>query len=226
MGALWPSRRNERGIVGLNLVLVVGFAFYAVIMLSRTTLAANSIDDHVKVIVEEIGPGSNISRLEETQQLDSVGATAERILAASRPLSGQTQEILDTVRKIDTTAAGINGNVGEINSSVRSIGATTSQLLPVVEAINGQGSSATQSSGVAGINLRADAVLPEVAGIRSDLAGVAEAVGGDGTANTVDAHVNSINCALASPSGGLLGAVGGLLGGIGQPVPSGTVICR
>lgn len=226
MGLFNPWRRDQRGIVGLNLVLVMAFALYAVIMLSRTTLAAKGIDHNVRVIVEEVGPGSNVSRLEETQKLDSIGATAERILTAARPLSGQTQEILDTVRSVDSTASSINGNANEINSSVKSIGATTSQLLPVAEAINGQGSSATDSSGVAGIDLRADAVLAEVAGIRTDLASVAGTVSGTDTAPTIDAHVNSINCALASPSGGLLGVVGGVLGGVLHPVPPGSVSCR
>lgn len=208
-----PRRRSDQaGIVGVHLVLVVSFAFFAVTMLTRTTLAARQIDDHVRVIVTEVGPGSNVSRLEETQQLDSIGRTAEGILAAAKPLSGQAQAILDTVRNVDGTAAAIVDNANQINVSVHSIGATTSQLLPVVEAVN---------DGVAGINERADALRPEVAGISSDLAVVAETVGGPGG---IDAHVRSINCALASPSSGLIGTAGSLLGGL-VPMASGTVVC-
>ncbi|MCA1684075.1 MAG: hypothetical protein LC708_02980, partial [Actinobacteria bacterium] len=51
-GARWAGlrrhgarRAGEAGIVGVNLVLVIAFALYAVIMLSRTTLAAKQIDD-------------------------------------------------------------------------------------------------------------------------------------------------------------------------------------
>jgi hypothetical protein len=92
-------RRDSRGVVGVNLVLVIAFALYAVIMLSRTTLAAKQIDDRVRVIVTEVGPGSNVSRLDETQKLNTIGKTAEDILAAARPLSGQAQTILDDQRQ-------------------------------------------------------------------------------------------------------------------------------
>jgi hypothetical protein len=230
MAAFRLRRRDQRGVVSVHLMLVLGFAFFAVIMLSRTTLAARAIDDHVRIIVTEVGPGSNVSRLEETQQLNSIGRTAEGILAASKPLAGQTQAIAETVRSVDGTAAAIVGNANEINSSVRSIGATTSALRPVVAAINGQGTSATDSSGVAGINLRADALRPEVDGISRDLATVAGAVGGAGgiaefsPAHTIESHVRSINCALASPTSGLVGTAGSLLGGI-LPMASGPVAC-
>lgn len=226
MAAFRRGRRDQRGMVGVNLVLVMAFALYAVIMLSRTTLAAGQIDDHVREIVTEVGPGSNISRLEETEKLNSVAQTAEGILAASRPLADRAQEIVDTVRRIDGSVAAIEGNANEINSSVHSIHTTSSSLLPVVEAINGQGSSAPNSSGVVGINLRADAVRSNVAGIGTDLATVARTVGGAGnSAHTIDAHVSSVDCALSRPGAGLLGATGGLLGGVLRPAATGSPSC-
>ena len=37
-------RKDEGGIVAINLVLFLGFALYAVVQLTRTTLAAQQID--------------------------------------------------------------------------------------------------------------------------------------------------------------------------------------
>jgi hypothetical protein len=215
----WPERRGwrrgDRGVVGVNLVLVIAFALYAVIMLSRTTLAAKQIDDRVRVIVTEVGPGSNVSRLDETQKLNTIGRTAEDILTAARPLSGQAQTILDTARSIDNTVSGIQGNANEINATVKSINSTAASLLPVVQEINGDGSLDPLTGGVSAINMRADIAKPVVAGISDDLGQVLGQVGfgdvGGHTGGNIHTHVNSINCALTSPSGGLVGTVGSLL---------------
>jgi hypothetical protein len=227
-------RRNERGIVGFNLALTIAFALFAVIELSRVVLAATQIDDRVKVIVTEVGPGSNVSRLDETQKLNTIGKSAEDILAAARPLSGQVQTILDTARSIDNTVSGINGNANEINATVKSINSTAAALLPVVQNINGDNTFDARTGGVAAINMRADAALPVVGGISDDLGKVfVGSVGPGGTGGhtpnlTIHSHVNSINCALAggfSPEGlSLLGTVGGLLSGVtGAPPACGTI---
>ena len=198
-------RRDSRGIVGVNLVLVIAFALYAVIMLSRTTLAAKQIDDRVRVIVTEVGPGSNVSRLDETQKLNTIGKTAEDILAAARPLSGQAQTILDTAQSIDNTVSAINANANEINGVVKSINSTAASLLPVVQTIHGDDSLDPLSGGVSAINQRADIAKPIVAGISDDLGRVFPLVGATGTGGhvpNINIHclVNSINCALTSPT--------------------------
>ncbi len=164
--------RSERGIVGFNLALTIAFALFAVIELSRVVLAGSQIDDRVKVIVTEVGPGSNVSRLDETQKLNETGRMAEEILAAAQPLSGQAQQIIDTAKSIDNTVSQINTNAGEINQTVRSINATASALLPVVQNINGDNSPGLGSAttgGVAAINKRAQAAIPVVGGIQQDL---------------------------------------------------------
>lgn len=145
-------RATERGVVGLNLVLTICFALYAVIMLSSTTLSAKRIDDHVKVIVTEVGPGSNVSRLDETQKLNTIGKTAEDILAAAKPLSGQAQKIIEVSASIDNTVSAILANANEINATVNSIGNTASALLPVVRNINGDESDNDRTGGVSLIN--------------------------------------------------------------------------
>src|SRR5438105_327206 len=148
-------RRDVRGIVGANLVLVIAFALYAVIMLSWVTLSAKQIDDHVKVIVTEVGPGSNVSRLDETQKLNTIGKTAEDILAAAKPLSGQAGQILQVAGSIDNTVSAINANANEINATVHSINNTAASLLPVVQTIHGDGSDSNVTGGVDLINRQA-----------------------------------------------------------------------
>ena len=161
--------RNERGIVGFNLALVIAFALFAVIELSRVVLAATQIDDRVKVIITEVGPGSNVSRLDETQKLNETGRMAEEILAAAQPLQGQLDQVIESATSIDGTVSQILQNATEINQTVVSINGTTRALLPVVQNIHGDESINPQTGGVAAINKRAATAAPIVNGIQSDL---------------------------------------------------------
>ena len=161
--------RGEGGIVGFNLAVTIAFALYAVIQLSRVVLAGSQIDDRVKVIVTEVGPGSNVSRLDETQKLNETGRMAEDILVAAQNLSARACTIIATAKSIDGTVSQINQNAGEINQTVRSIDGITKQLLPVVRNIHGDESMDAQTGGVAAINKRAQTALPIVGGISSDL---------------------------------------------------------
>ncbi len=166
------SRRRlegEGGIVGFNLAVTIGFALYAVIQLSRVVLAGSQIDDRVKVIITEVGPGSNVSRLDETQKLNETGRMAEEILVAAQNLSARAGTIIETAQSIDGTVSKINTNAGEINQTVRSINGTVNALLPVVQNIHGDDSMSAQRGGVAAINKRAATAIPVVAGIQTDL---------------------------------------------------------
>jgi hypothetical protein len=161
--------RDQKGVVGFNLAMTIAFALFAVIELSRVVLAATQIDDRVKVIITEVGPGSNVSRLDETQKLNETGRMAEDILTAAQPLTGQAQQIIDTAKSIDGTVSKINTNASEINGTVKSINGTVSALLPVVRNINGDGTFNARTGGVSAINMRAQAALPVVGGIQNDL---------------------------------------------------------
>jgi hypothetical protein len=162
--------RGQCGIVGLNLALVIAFALFAVIQLSRVTLAAKQIDDRVEQITTDVGPGSNVSQLDETEKLNDIAQKAEDILAAARPLSGQAQTILEAAQSIDATASNILTNADSIGDTVDSINSTASALVPVVNSIHGTGGKA--GGGVEAINIRASEAFGPVAGIQSDLAAV------------------------------------------------------
>jgi hypothetical protein len=187
MSTVITRAREEHGVVAANLAITIAFALFAVIMLTRTLLAANSIDDRVKVIVGEVGP---IDRdLNMVAVLDDTARMAEEILAAAQPLTGQAGEIVDITASIDSTgsdildtATSINGVVGSINGNVngilgsvlpindngRGINAKLSELNPVVDRINGNG----PASGVSGINARADTIIDLTTRIDNDLTNI------------------------------------------------------
>lgn len=150
---------GERGIVAVNLTVTIAFALFAVIMLTKTTIAAQQIDDRVKIINTEVGPGSNIHRLDETAILNTVADRADQILVAAKPLSGQANDVLVAAKSIDNTVSAINSNAGEINSTVKSINGTLSALSPVVGEIH---------QGIIDINNRLDRVLAPVTGVKAD----------------------------------------------------------
>ncbi len=198
-------------MVGFNLAMTIAFALFAVIELSRVVLAATQIDDRVKVIITEVGPGSNVSRLDETQKLNETGRMAEDILAAAKNLSGQAGTIIDTAKSIDATVDKINGNAADINGTVKSINSTVSALLPVVRNINGDNSFSATTGGVAAIDMRAQRALPIVGGIQTDLSRANIL----GTLVSVDRH------AVAICTGQLLnGLTGGACAG-GAVTPTG-----
>jgi hypothetical protein len=163
--------RGQTGIVGLNLALTIAFALFAVIQLSRVTLAAKQIDDRVEQITTDVGPGSNVSQLDETAKLTEVAQRAEDILKAAQPLSGQAQVILDTVKNIDATASSILTNAEAINGTAEGINSSLVSLLPVVESIRGSGGKG--GGGVEAINIRAQEAFGPVGGIAGDLDAVA-----------------------------------------------------
>ncbi len=189
---------GQAGVVGANLAITLAFALFAVIQLTRTTLAAEQIDDRVDVIVGDVGGIDedlvNVPKLNETDRI------AREILAAAQPLSGQANEILTHARSIDGTVSSILGNATSINGTVRGISGNLNSLQPVVRSIN---------DGVAGINGRADRAIALVAGIKVDLDNVLAQVGGGGTGGhgsaggkTISGHANSINCSQAVTAAG------------------------
>lgn len=182
---------DEGGIVAVNLVLFLGFALYAVVQLTRTTLAAQEIDDRVVVITKEVGPIDQ--NLNEVPKLDLTNATAAKIKTAADPLTGEAQNIIDAAKDIDATVDDILGNaqtingtvktiagsVGSISGSVRTIGSNFNSLNGTVSDIRGR--SGGPGVGVAGINNRVDIVINLAGVIRGDLANVLGTVGNGGT---------------------------------------------
>ncbi len=198
-------RRNQSGIVAVNLVLVIAFALYAVIQLSRTTLAVKQIKNRVQTITTEVGPGSNVSRLDETAILNTVADRAEQILAAARPLSGQVNDILVAAQSIDRTVSSIQSTAGEINTVVKDINGRARTLAPVVDQIRGRPGTIDNpgpGTGTTGINIRVDNAVRNINGIGSDLRIVRDRV------VAIDGHAASINRIVNNPTCIILGVLG------------------
>ncbi len=203
-------RRNQSGIVAVNLVLVIAFALYAVIQLSRTTLAVKQIRNRVETITTEVGPGSNVSRLDETAILNTVADRAEQILAAARPLSGQVNDILVAARSIDNTVSSIQSTAGSINGVVKEINGRARTLAPVVDQIRGRPGTIDNpgpGTGTTGINIRVDNALRNILGIGADLDTVLQRV------VQIEGHAASINTIVNNPACILLAALGVPCGG-------------
>ena len=217
LSPLHRRKDDEGGIVAVNLVLFLGFALYAVVQLTRTTLAAQQIDDRVVVITKEVGPIDQ--NLNEVPKLDLTNETAAKIKLAADPLSKEAQNIIDAAKSIDGTVTdinnnaqdingtvkGISGNVGSIIGSVRSIGGNASSLDGTVSRIRGR--SGGPGVGVAGINNRVDIIINLASAIRGDLGNVNAVVGSNGATsfngtNTINGHAVDICRDLgASPCG-------------------------
>jgi len=190
--------RDEQGVVAINLVLVLAFALFAVIMLTNTTIRASQIDDRVKKIRGEVGQVD--TELTNVPQLDQTAVTAGEIDAATKNLERQATEIAGAARSIDRTVSGILSNATSINSTVGSINPTLSSIQGVVRSIDGGaaiGPGGVQRSGVAGINDRVLEVRRAVAGIKGDTGSVLAQVGlgheGPGGLS-IHGHANSIDC--------------------------------
>ena len=190
------ARHEEDGVVAINLVLVLAFALYAVIMLTNTTVRAAQIDDRVKKIRGEVFQVD--TELTNVPQLDQTAATAAEIDTATKNLDRQAGEIVAAAQSIDRTVASILSNATSINSSVGSINPTLSSIQGVVRAIDG--GSLGSRVGVAGINGRVLEIRRAVAGIKGDTGDVLAQVGvghGGPGGLSIHGHANSIDCAVA-----------------------------
>ncbi len=200
MSNLRSRLREEHGIVAANLTITIAFALFAVIELTRTLLAANSIDDRVKVIVGEVAPIN--TELDQVARLDETSRMAGEILTAAQPLTGQVGQIVDITASIDDmgssilnaatsingSAKGINSNVngilgrvGDINGNAQGINSGLSEINPRVDSINGD-----VAEGVSGINRRVDIVIGLATEIDNDLTNI------DNLVNSIEVSAQSI----------------------------------
>ena len=190
---------GEAGVVGANLAIVLAFALFAVIQLTRTTIAAEQIDDKVRVIVGEVEPIDE--ELNAVPILDEVDRSARDILTAAQPLTGQLNDVVDSANSIDNTVSSVLSNATPIHGTVRGIGGTVSTLQPVVGSIN---------NGVATINRQADRVIALVRGIEGDTTNVLNQVGvatvGGHAGKTIHGHANAIDCAIPLPGANACGS--------------------
>ncbi|MGH2718050.1 MAG: hypothetical protein ACRDJU_05680 [Actinomycetota bacterium] len=169
--------RNDRGQAGIALIIVIAWALSAVLVLTRTLVAAQEINRKVTVITSDLASSkhdtSYVSQLNMTEQ------TADNILSAAAPLTGQLGTVQTTAADIDKQVDGITPPVQSINSLVHTIQGQVASIYGVVN--NGPSSiaqvldaiRATQSSVILTDvkNIKADtggSIIPNVIGIEGD----------------------------------------------------------
>ena len=200
------SRRDEAGVVGVILALVIVFALVAVVELTRTLQAAQQINLHVIDITGSVkGANSHLNTGCSPSQPCSdtlpVLSQTETIVAqindAARPLSGQAGEILTNVTSINSTASQILATATSINGTVHAINTVAGTINTSVHAIAGSiaGVNATvigirgaPGLGIVGINNRADTAINVVAAIKGDTGTIA------GQASGILAQAHAIAC--------------------------------
>ncbi len=191
--------RGERGAVGANLTIFLAFALYAVVQLTRTTLAAQQIDDRVDSII--VTTPAIAASLTNVPKLDETGRIAEEINVAAQNLTGHLDQVVTAAGNIDNTVVGINESAAAINGSVLSIGGSVGGILGDVQDIGGtvdgiDGETRTIRQGVIDINNRASRIIGQANTINGDLNNVLAEVGGVGAdgigGSTILGHASSI----------------------------------
>jgi methyl-accepting chemotaxis protein len=208
---LSPIRRreDEGGIVAVNLVLFLGFALYAVVQLTRTTLAAQQIDERVVVITRDVGGPAGIDQnLDEVPKLDLTNETAAKIRVAAENLSAEAGNIITAAQSINGTVSDINANADTINGTVKAIAGNVNSISGSVRTIGGNATTLTNTvtdirGGVADINKRVMIVIDLASAIRGDLSNVNSVVGNSGAltfngSKTINGHARQICLDLAS----------------------------
>ena len=125
-------RSGDRGQAGIALIIVIAWALSAVLVLTRTLVAAQEINNKVTDITSKLagakGDTSYVAQLNQTEN------TANQILSAAAPLTGQLEIVKGTAAHIQQQVDGITPPVQTINSTVHVIHDQVGQILAVVNA--------------------------------------------------------------------------------------------
>ncbi len=206
------SARDEQGLVGVILTIVIVFALIAVVQLTRTLEAAQQINTRVLDITGSVkGANSNLNTgcdpakaagcTNALPVLSETESIVTQIDAAAKPLSGEAGQVLGAANNINTSASAIlatassingtvhaiNNSVGSINANVNTIGSSISGINADVVAIKGP-SDSSLNSGVSGINNRADVIIGLVNGIKGDTSAISTLAGG------IQGQAHAISC--------------------------------
>jgi hypothetical protein len=152
---------DQAGLAKVLLVIVLAWALTAVLMLTRTLVAAQEIDQRVAFITTQVHPIAedlDLIRLaadtddiargihREVEPLDEqlgtvvdlshgIDDTAGSILDTAGTIERRAGSIRDTAGSILTTARGINDTAGAINDTVAGIDGRFGDVLSTVERI-------------------------------------------------------------------------------------------
>ncbi len=157
------SPDRSRGLVYLNLVLVVAFVLVAIIELTRTWFGAMHITDNLAAVNTQ---ARAIARnTTQVQRLDRTVSLTNQIRQQTQPLPRQANQVEATVTDINAQAQHIQATAGDVDHGVRDattaaehINATVAQVLATVRSIEGDAGSIQGNA--TGINHSFAALLP------------------------------------------------------------------
>src|SRR6266550_4684270 len=120
-------RNGDRGQAGIALIIVIAWALSAVLILTRTLVAAQEINNKVTDITSKLagakGDTSYVSQLNKTEN------TASSILQNAQPLTGQLEIVKNTAAHIQQQVDGITPPVQSINNTLTAIRNTQSSVI-------------------------------------------------------------------------------------------------
>jgi hypothetical protein len=187
-------RNGDRGQAGIALIIVIAWALSAVLVLTRTLVAAQEINNKVTDITSKLagakGDTSYVSQLNKTEN------TANSILTAAAPLTGQLEIVKNTAAHIQQQVDGITPPVQDINRTVHVIHNQVGTILSTAQSIN--------STLTAIRNTQSSVILGDVQRIKADTSSIIVNV------QTIDSnlcHANNGTIAIPLLAGqGLLNA--------------------
>ncbi|MGH8901580.1 MAG: hypothetical protein ACRDYA_07825 [Egibacteraceae bacterium] len=160
--------REERGLAGAMLIVVIVWALLAVFMLTRTLVSAQQIEARVVKINEEVTPID--TDLDSARLAETTAQVANEIETAALPLTERLDEVVTTVPNINKSATSILDTAGGINKTVLEINKTVVPLGETVGSINANAVSINRE--VKSIETNALSINEHVDDIFDDLSGV------------------------------------------------------
>jgi methyl-accepting chemotaxis protein len=153
----WRRPTDERGQATFTLIIVIAVVAVAVVLLTRTQLLADHINDKAGNIAK-VGGGINTATA-AVLKLGRTNELAGSILDTAKPLQGKLDTVIGLAKDIDGLATSINGSATTINGTAKGINGTASSILNTARSIN---------AGVIQINRNIDTTIAIANRIKGD----------------------------------------------------------
>lgn len=126
---------GQRRAIGLNLVVFFVFALSAVLMLTRTAVAANAINRDVASTIEPAVGGID-QKTSHLPVLDTTAKLTGQIAIAAKPLPGELDGVVEATDNINQNLAATLESAASINTSVDGIKKSTGAIRPDIDVLS------------------------------------------------------------------------------------------
>jgi len=174
-------RSGDRGQAGIALIIVIAWALSAVLILTRTLVAAQEINNKVTDITAHLAGSKQDTSY--VSQLNKTEVTASTILQNAAPLTGQLEIVKNTAAHIQQQVDGITPPVLSINQTVHVIHDQVGTILATAQSIN--------NTLTAIRNTQSSVILTDVVNIKADTTSIITNV------HTIDADLCHANYGVA-----------------------------